>query len=220
MIDPKALIASVVVGVAVLLGLHAGRRSPDHPWRDPGVEANARLTGYAGVFLLVPLAAEIVTGVRPGLSAHALIGFLIVPPLLLKLGSVAYRFIRYYGGDPRYRLAGPPRPIARVVGPIVVILTVVLFATGVVVWLFGFRFGDQWLTWHKLAFALWFPAMTVHVVAYLHRAPALVIADSRDGLRGVFGRRSLVIASVLLGVALAIAMAPFPSPFVLTPDAG
>jgi hypothetical protein len=33
------------------------------------VEANARLTGYAAVVLVIPLGAEIVTGIRPGLLA-------------------------------------------------------------------------------------------------------------------------------------------------------
>ena len=32
--------------------------------RDPGVEANARLTGYVGLVLVILLAAELVTGLR------------------------------------------------------------------------------------------------------------------------------------------------------------
>ncbi len=79
--------------------------------RDPGVEANARLTGYVALVLVVLLAAETVTGlgVRGLLLPHALIGFLLVPPVVLKLGSVGYRFVRYYAREPRYRGAGPPR---------------------------------------------------------------------------------------------------------------
>jgi len=44
--------------------------------RDPGVEANARLTGYAAVVLVVLLGAEFVTGLRSKqlLPAHAVIG--------------------------------------------------------------------------------------------------------------------------------------------------
>ncbi len=34
------------------------------------------------------------------LLIHALIGFLLIPPVLLKLGSVGYRFARYYIPDP------------------------------------------------------------------------------------------------------------------------
>jgi hypothetical protein len=205
--------------LVALVGLWAGRRAAGSLRADPGVEANARLTGYAGVVLLIPLAAEVVTGVRPGLLAHALIGFLLVPPVLLKLGSVGYRFVRYYTGDPRYRAAGPPELVMRLMGPALVLLTAALFATGVELWLFGYRFGEQWLTWHKVAFVLWFLVMTVHVFAYLRRAPELALADSRDRLRGALARRSLIVATLLLGAALVIAMLPFTSPFTPLPGA-
>jgi hypothetical protein len=201
------------VGLLALVGLWVGRRFSDRPRPDPGVEANARLIGCASVVLLIPLAAEVITGIRPGLLAHALIGFLLVPPVLLKLGSTGYRFVRYYTGDPRYRAAGPPELVMRLLAPAVVVLTVALFVTGIELWLFGFRFGDQWLTWHKAAFVLWFLAMTFHVLAYLGRAPELALADSRDRLAGALTRRSLVVASVLLGAVLVVAMLPFTSPF-------
>jgi len=218
--DPKLVLAFAVVLVAVLIGLGTSRQLTRRPRQDSRVEANARLTGYVAVVLLVPLAAEIITGVRPGLLAHALIGIGLLPLVLLKLGSVGYRFVRYYAGDPGYRAAGPPQPVTRLLGPVVVVLTVVLFATGVELWLFGFQLGEEWLTWHKLAFAAWFPAMTIHVVAYLRRAPELAIADTRDRLRGAFERRSLIIGSLLLGAALAVAMLPFASPFTLLPNVG
>jgi hypothetical protein len=201
------------VGLLALIGLLLGRRFSDRPRPDPGVEGNARLIGYASVVLLIPLAADVVTGIRPGLLAHALIGFLLVPPVLLKLGSTGYRFVRYYVGDPRYRAAGPPELVMRLLAPAVVVLTAALFATGIELWLFGFRFGDQWLTWHKAVFVLWFLAMTVHVLAYLGRAPELALADSHDQVRGALTRRSLVVATILLGAVLAVAMFPFSSPF-------
>jgi hypothetical protein len=66
---------------------------------------------------------------------------------------------------------------------------------------------------HHAAAYLWFVAMTVHVVAYARRAPGLAVADWRDHLGGEVARRSLVVASLLLGASLAIAMLPFSSPF-------
>jgi hypothetical protein len=213
----KFIVFSGIV-LAVLVGIWANRRLASRPRHDPGVEANERVTGYAAVVLLIPLVAETVTGIRPGLLAHAMIGFLLVPAVLLKMGSVGYRFVRYYAGDPRYRAAGPPELVMRVMGPILVVLTLALFVTGIELWLFGFRFGDQWLTWHKATFVLWLLTMTTHVLAYLQRAPEFAVADSRDRLRGAFARRSIVVASLLLGAALVIAMLPFPSPF--TPLAG
>jgi len=219
-VDPKLVLAGSVIGLAIVIGVGAARRLSHRERGDPGVEGNARLTGYAAVILLIPLLAETITGVRPGLEAHALLGFGLIPAVLLKLGSVSYRFVRYYAGDRGYRAAGPPAPLTRVLGPVVVVLTVVLFTTGVELWLFGFELGDAWLAWHKLAFALWFPAMTIHVVAYLSRAPELAISDVRDRLGGTFERRALVVGSLLFGLALALAMLPFASPFALLPDTG
>ena len=197
----KFIAVFLALGLAALIGLWAAGRLVERPRRDAGVEANARLIGYASLVLLVPLAAEIVSGIRPGLLAHALIGFLLVPLVLLKLGSVGYRFVRYYAGDPRYRAAGPPELVMRLLGPVVVLLTVAVFATGIEVWLYGFRFGEQWLTWHKAAFVLWLLAITVHGLAYWRRGSELALADSRDRLRGVLGRRSLVVASLVVGAA-------------------
>ena len=203
----------LAVGLLALVGAWVGRHFAERPQHDPAVEANARLIGYASVVLLIPLGAEVITGIRPGLLAHALIGFWLVPVVLLKLGSTGYRFVRYYTGDPRYRVAGPPALVMRLLAPAVVVLTIALFATGIELWLFGFRFGVQWLTWHKAVFVLWFLAMTFHVLAYLARAPELAVADSRDRLRGALARRSLVVASLLLGAILVVAMLPFTSPF-------
>jgi hypothetical protein len=201
----------------------ADHRSATSPERriDPVVEGNARLTGYTAVVLVVLLAVEGVTvlSIRRLLVAHALIGFLLIPPIVLKLASVGYRFVRYYAGDRRYREAGPPELLLRLLGPVVVLLTVGVFATGVELWLFGYRFGYQWQTWHKLSFLLWFFAMTVHVLAYLRRTPELALAD-RDHLRGALTRRSLVVGSVLLGVVLALTMAAYATPFQVVRDLG
>jgi hypothetical protein len=184
--------------------------------RDPGVEANARLTGYVGLVLIVLLAAEFVTGLRfrQLLPAHAVIGFVLIPPVLLKLGSVGYRFARYYSGDPRYRAAGPPQLAMRLLGPVVVALTVVVFGTGIELWLFGYRFGFIWVPVHHLAAYLWFVATAIHAGGYLRRSSELAYADWRDHLRGAFTRRSLVVGSLVLGAVLAVAMLPFPTPFV------
>ena len=86
----KFILVFAGVLLLALVGLWVGGRFVDRASHDPGVEANARLIGYASVALLIPLAADVITGIRPGLLAHALIGFSLVPLVLLKLGSVAY----------------------------------------------------------------------------------------------------------------------------------
>lgn len=181
----------------------------------PGVRANARLTGYTAVALLPPLAAVWITGliVRRALDAHILVGLLLVPPVVLKLGSVGYRFVRYYTREPRYVAAGPPSLPMRLLGPVVVLLTVAVFATGVELWLFGSRLGRQWMPLHHASAYLWFAATVVHAGTYLRHALRLAAADSRDHLAGTFTRRSMVAASLLLGAVLAVVLLPFPSPF-------
>ena len=62
-----------------------------------GVEANARLTASTSAVLFLLLAAEGVTLLRIHglLSAHVFVGMLLIPPVLVKVGSTSYRFVRY-----------------------------------------------------------------------------------------------------------------------------
>src|SRR6516164_3578640 len=76
---------------------------------DAAVASNARLTGATAAVLLVLLAAEgaTVLSVRSLLTLHVFIGMLLVPPVLVKIGSTGWRFVRYYRGSPAYRRKGP-----------------------------------------------------------------------------------------------------------------
>src|SRR5665213_1421797 len=105
----------------------AGRRPPGGP------ASNARLTASTAAVLLVLLAAEGLTILRVGalLTPHVFIGLLLVPPVLLKMGSTLWRFGRYYQGDPAYPRKGPPPALLRLLGPVVVLRTGVVFATGI-----------------------------------------------------------------------------------------
>lgn len=184
----------------------AARRRPD-----AGVEANARLTGTVGLLLIVLLFAEGVTipFVGPLLSWHIAIGLALIPPVSVKLGSTLWRFGRYYLRDPRYRRAGPPHPVLRALGPVVIATTVAILATGVAAWLAGPQV--QVLVFlHKASFVLWFGAMTFHVVAHVVRATRLAWADRHAGRPGAAVpylrlRQAVVAASLIAGVALGVA---------------
>lgn len=108
----------------------AGRRARRD---DAGVAGNARLTAANAALLLVLLAIEGVTvlRVRALLTPHVFVGMLLVPPVLLKVASTGWRFARYYGGAPAYQRKGPPPVLLRLLGPVVVLLTLMLFASGV-----------------------------------------------------------------------------------------
>ena len=182
------------------------------------VEGNARLTALTGGVLFVLLAAEGVTilRLRTLLPAHLFIGLLLVPPVALKMASTGRRFAGYYLDHPGFRRAGPPELLLRLLGPLVVVSTLAVFASGIELWLFGRRFGAIWIAAHKLSFVVWFGATAVHVLGHLGRTSDLAIRElaGPGAVPGAITRRSMVGASVLLGVAIALASLAFHSPFV------
>jgi hypothetical protein len=182
----------------------------DEPVADPAVEGNARLTATTGVVLLVLLAAEGLTivSIRPLLSWHVALGMALIPPVALKTGSTVWRFAHYYLGDRRYVRAGPPHPILRVIGPLVVVLTAAVLVTGIWAWAAGPHHHNL-VTWHKVTFFLWFGVMTVHVLGHIWRAVRLARADlapqSRREVPQAATRQGAVLASLIAGIVLAVA---------------
>jgi hypothetical protein len=188
---------------------------------DPGVLANERITSLTGALLVVLLVMIGVTvlSVRQLLPQHFLLGFLLIPPLLLKMASTGYRFVRYYTRDPSYRRTGPPRLLLRLIAPVVVISTVALFVTGIELWLFGLRFGSIWIEAHKLSFMVWLPATGIHVVGHLVQTGEAVAEEVTSGaVDRTLTRRSLVAGSLLAGIVLAIATLSYQSPFIFFRD--
>jgi hypothetical protein len=175
----------------------------------PGVEGNRRLTGTTAVILLVLLAAEGATilAIRPLVSVHIFLGMLLVPPVLLKVGTTGYRFARYYTGEASYRAAGPPSPLRRLIGPVVVASTAALFATGVALIVLGPERGGV-LGLHKASFIVWLGAMSLHVLSHVVRLPGLAAADWRRTAERVPGsarRRWALAFTLVAGLVLAVA---------------
>jgi len=177
-----------------------------------GVAGNARLTGAAAAALLVLLAAEGATIPFIGqlLGPHIFIGMLLIPPVLLKLGSTGYRFARYYTGNPRYVEKGPPPLVLRVLAPGVVLTTLALFGTGVALLIDGPP-GNTLIFAHKLSFIAWVALMTLHVLGHLLEVPSLASADWRQAgppearLAGA-GARALTLATAILAGAVLAAL--------------
>ena len=187
-----------------------------------GVAGNSRITGGAAAMLLVLLAAEGVTIPLIGSlrGPHIFIGMLLIPPVLLKLGSTGWRFTRYYAGDTRYRRKGPPPLPMRLLAPGIVLTTVALFATGVLLLIDGPGGSGSLKFLHKVSFILWFVLMTVHVLGHVLEVPELAMPDwrSRGGreaaLAGSGLRLSLLGASLLAGLALALATLSLAGPWL------
>lgn len=176
--------------------------------RTGGSEGNRRLTGAAAALLLVLLAAEGTTliAIGPLVSAHVFIGMLLLPLVGVKLASTGYRFVRYYTGHREYRSAGPPHPLLRLLGPVVVLATLALFASGVALVVLGPE-SDAVLGFHKASFVAWVAAMSAHVLAHALRVPRLAAADWREDepLPGSSLRRWLLAGALVAGLILALA---------------
>jgi hypothetical protein len=186
------------------LPIHGGRI------RD-GVAGNARLTAATAAALLILLAAEGVTIPFIGqlLGPHIFIGMLLIPPVLLKMGSTGYRFARYYSGSPEYVGKGPPSLALRLLAPGVVLTTLALFGTGIALLVAGPP-SHTLVFAHKLSFIAWAALMTIHVLGHLLEVPDLALPDWRRSgprqarLAGAGARTMAVSASVLAGGALAL----------------
>jgi len=175
--------------------------------RSGGVAGNARLTGAVAVALLVLLAAEGATIPFIGqlLGPHLFIGLMLIPPVALKLGSVGWRFARYYTHDEPYVRKGPPPIVLRLLAPGVVITTLALFGTGVAL-LFAGPPSNTLIFAHKLSFIAWVALMSLHVLGHLLELPGLASADwrRRAGARigGAGVRAGALLAALGAGVAL------------------
>jgi hypothetical protein len=168
-----------------------------------GVAGNERLTAMTGTVLLVLFAAEGVTILRIGqlLTLHFFLGMLLLGPVALKVGSTGYRFVRYYTGSGPYVRKGPPAPLMRLLGPLVMATSLTVLGTGVILAVAGPGPGP-WLFLHKVSFVLWFGVMTIHVLIYAPRLPRL-LGERPAGRAAVAlsgrGARWLLLAAALAG---------------------
>ncbi len=186
---------------------------------DEGVEANARLTGMTAAVLLVLLAVEGFTILRVGrlLTLHVVIGMVLVPLVLLKIGSTTWRFARYYLGSPEYRRKGPPPAVLRLLGPFVVVLTLAVFGSGIALLLGPSSARSELLLIHKATFILWIAAMVVHVLGHVVDTARLAPKDfywrTRRQVRGASKRQWSLVGALCLGLLLAVAVAPKVGPW-------
>jgi hypothetical protein len=194
------------------------RRDSPSPPPSEGVDGNERLTAGAAVVLFVLLAVEGVTIVflRPLFSVHVFVGMLLIPPVALKVGSTAWRFVRYYSGREEYVRKGPPLLPLRLLAPVVVVSTVAVFATGVALLVVG-PGGGIVLGLHKASFVVWLVATGIHVLAHLGRMRRIAPRDwrpERPRLRGVSARRGLLAGSIVAGTILAITTIQYAQPWI------
>ncbi len=187
-----------------------------------GATGDARLTTLTAAVLLVLLAAEGATllSLQSFLSWHIYLGMLLVPVVGLKLASVGYRFARYYGRSRDYVEAGPPPLLLRLLGPVVVVSTLGLFATGVALAALGP--GTSYiLLLHKASFVIWVAAMSIHLLGHVLKLPPALAGELRDdGIGGSRLRATLLAGSIVVGAVVALATAPLATQSVQWIDVG
>jgi hypothetical protein len=196
--------------------------SPAPDARSGGIDGNERLTAATAVVLVVLLAALGVTilSIRPLIWWHVLLGMLLIPPVLLKLGSTGWRFLRYYAGTPEYVRRGPPLLPLRLLAPLVIVATLGVFVTGVALIVVG-PGGGVLVALHKATFVIWFLVTAVHVLAHLQSIPRLAAADWRRRVNpperrvpGMAWRQLLLAAAIVAGAVLAVATVRYAQPWV------
>jgi hypothetical protein len=173
-----------------------------------GAEGNERLTAMTGSLLLLGFAIEgfTVLQIHRLLFIHVLVGGLLIGPVLLKMASTIYRFARYYTGSAPYVRKGPPSPVLRVLGPLVIVTSVAVLGTGIILGIVGPGNG-QWMFLHKASFILWFGVMTIHVLNYVPRLPRILWSRPADG--GTVGtpggsvRWLALLTSLAVGIVVA-----------------
>jgi hypothetical protein len=178
--------------------LAEGEGTQTLPGGDESVEANARLTGSTAAVLFVLLLAEgfTILRIRPLLSAHVFIGMLLVPPVVLKIGSTSFRFVRYYLGAPSYR-RNALLLVQRSLRPPLLLL-------------------------HRASFVLWFGGMAIHVLGHVVDTTRLAPRDwmrrTRRDVAGAGPRQWALVSSVVVGALLGVLFLGQVRPWLKTSD--
>ena len=191
-------------------------RSPGRTGPGAPAEGNGRLTASTSAILLTLFAIEVATvvmGVRANLALHVMVGLLLVPPLLVKMAAVGWRFVRYYRHDMQYRRKGPPAPVLRILGPVLLAITLALFISGITLLLAPGAFGGpRGITYqiHVASFYIWMLLILVHAAGHardLRRlAPRDWLRRTRAAVPGAVARQAIALASLAAGLALALSL--------------
>jgi hypothetical protein len=185
--------------------------------RGGGTSGNQRLTALAGSALLIPLLIVGVTllSLRSLMDVHLFVGLLLIPPVLLKMGSTGYRFMRYYTHDAAYRARGAPPTALRALAPVVAVTTVVVLASGIALLAVGPNSRGVLVPIHKVSFIVWGVAASLHILAHLGLVERTLSFElmpaARTGaarLPGQDGRLLSVVGALVAGAVLAVVLVP------------
>jgi hypothetical protein len=194
-------------------GAHGSIASTATRDRYGGTNGNEILTSATAVVLTMLLAVEgyTVVNMHGLVSLHMFVGLVLIPPVLLKLGSTGYRAVRYYMGSRPYRAKGPPLLPLRLMAPVLVASTITVLVTGVLLLVAGHN-SDTVLLLHQASFIVFAVVFVVHFLAYVPRTVRSLRADwsaaRGETVPGAGLRGTLIAAALGGGAALALAVLP------------
>jgi hypothetical protein len=146
------------------------------------------------------------------MSWHVFVGLALIPAVLLKLASTGWRFLRYYTRSPAYVALGPPQLAMRLLAPLFVAATVVLFGSGVAMGVLHGHDLQIARNLHGPASVIWLALLGLHTLVYLGRALNRAADDAlpakRRPLSGARARAFALTAAVIFGLALGAATVP------------
>lgn len=180
-------------------------------WHLGGSRGNEILTSINALVLVGLIGVQLITvlALDSLIRVHLFVGVVLLGPVALKLATTGYRFVRYYAGARDYREKGPPPMVLRAIAPVFVVATIGLFATGVAMLADGSGEGGV-RDVHVTSFWVWISCLAVHIVfnaqAVLRNLRSEWLARARQRIAGAELRATLVLASMLGGLLVALAL--------------
>jgi hypothetical protein len=173
------------------------------------------MTG-AVLFVLLAVIGVTIIRIHQLLSVHLFVGLLLIGPVVAKLGSTGYRFVRYYTFDPVYRRKGPPALPLRGLAPFVILATLAVFASGVALLVVGPGSAGSLRSIHKVSFFVWLGVTSLHVVGHIPEMSDLLSRRSRSASteltrgsgNGRLGRGIALAGALVGGLVLALLLLP------------
>lgn len=191
----------------------------DHRRARFSVIRNERLTALTGavLFALIVIELIITANLHALISVHIFVGVLLAGPLMVKLGSTGYKFVRFYTGSPVFVQKGPPHILLRLLAPVLLLVTLAVFITGFALAVVGPAHEGLFFLAHAASVALWLPLVAAHIYAHIRKVPGLISEDwsnhPANRVSGRAGRVYLNMGALIVGLVAAVLMMPVSAPW-------
>lgn len=183
---------------------------------------NERLTALTGgvLFVLFALEVGVTADLRTLILMHIFVGTMLAGPLVVKLTSVGYRFFSYYRKSPAFVEYGPPNIWLRLLAPFFLLLTGMLFLSGIGLVLVGPAHMETLKLIHAGSAALWLPLLVVHVYAHIRQVPGSLKTEGRRSqsrLSGRIKRLRINLIALIAGTLGGIILMPISTSWINGP---